>query len=61
MTDPLLLKPAQVAERLGVSRETVRQMLLDGRLPYVLIGADRRIPTAAVADFVRRSTRTATK
>ena len=61
MTEPLLLRPWEVAERLGVSVTTVKRLMTDGELPFVRIGQDRRIPTAAVADFVKRATRTAGK
>ena len=56
MTEPLLLKPQEVADRLGVGKATVHRMIRAGQLPYVLVGTDRRVPTRAVEEWVHRST-----
>lgn len=46
-----------VAERLGVSVWTARQMLRDGRLPAIKIGPRTfRVAESALAAFIERST-----
>lgn len=50
----LLLRPEEAAAALGVSRSTVFELLAAGDLRSVQIGRARRIPRAALADFVSR-------
>jgi excisionase family DNA binding protein len=38
---PPLLKPAQVASRLGLSVETVHRMMVAGKLQYYTVGTGR--------------------
>lgn len=54
MTDPLLLSPERAAERLDVSRTTLYELLAAGEITSVKIGRSRRIPAAALADYVDR-------
>lgn len=61
-----LLKPAEVAELLGVSRRTVQRLAADGELPGLRIGSQWRfreqtvrswvVDREAAADWERRST-----
>jgi excisionase family DNA binding protein len=55
------LTPKQVAERLGVSRETVRRRMIAGELAYVDLGGGdretRRIPEESLAEFIKARTR----
>lgn len=56
---PMLLRPREVAERLGVHEKTVRRYILAGTLPYVRLGPDLRIvriPVAALEEFIRSRT-----
>jgi excisionase family DNA binding protein len=52
MTDPLLLTPTEAARALGIGRSKLYQLLQAGALESVHIGACRRIPADALADFV---------
>lgn len=48
-----LLKIPEVAERLQLSRTTIYELLLSGRLRSVKIGRARRIPEAALDAWVQ--------
>jgi excisionase family DNA binding protein len=50
--DKLLLTPEEAAERLSVGRSRIFELISSGRLRSVRIGASRRIPAAALTDFV---------
>ena len=54
MSDPLLLTPAQAARALGIGRSKLYELLKDGVLESVHIGACRRIPTDALTELVSR-------
>lgn len=57
MTDNrLLLKPAEVAERLGLAKSTIYMLAQRGELPAVRIGASVRIPLAALQRWVAEHT-----
>jgi excisionase family DNA binding protein len=47
-----LLTPEQAAQALGIGRTLVYELIGSGRLRTVRIGACRRVPMAAVDDFV---------
>lgn len=51
---PLLLKPEEAAEALGIARTRVYQLLRAGELGSVKIGKVRRIPVAALQAYVER-------
>ena len=51
-TPRILLRPAEVAAALAVSRATAYRLISSGQLAYVLIGADRRVPVEAVHSWV---------
>jgi excisionase family DNA binding protein len=48
----VLLRPEEVAKALGVGRTTVFELIRVGELRSVKIGKSRRVPTAAVAEYV---------
>ena len=52
--NPLLLRPAEVAERLSLSRSIVYELLLRREIESILIGRSRRIPMAALTAYVDR-------
>lgn len=54
MTDQLLLRVREAADRLGISRATTYSLIQKGELRTVHIGASRRIPAEALVEFVRR-------
>lgn len=52
-----LLTVAETGRLLHLARTTVYRLMNAGQLQYVRIGKARRIPKAAVYDFVRRNLR----
>jgi excisionase family DNA binding protein len=48
----LLLSPAEAAAHLSIGRSKVYELMRLGQLRSVKIGALRRIPQAALADFI---------
>jgi excisionase family DNA binding protein len=50
----LLLTPEQAADALAVCRTKVYDLIATGRLDSVRIGTSRRIPMAALEEFVQR-------
>ena len=52
--EPLLLTPEQAGARLAICRTKVYELLRRGELESVQIGASRRIPLAALAEYVER-------
>ena len=49
-----LLRPAQVAELLGVTRSRVYQLIAAGTIPVVRVGGAIRIPQAAGEEWLKR-------
>ena len=56
--EKLLLRPAEVAEMLGLGRSKTYQMLANGQLPSVRIGGSLRVPAQALEDWVQNKTST---
>lgn len=52
--DKLLLTPEEAAEALSVGRSKLYELLSDGLLDSVRVGACRRIPVTSLIDFVGR-------
>ena len=50
--DNLLLKVPEVAQRLGISRAKVYELIAGGQLPSVKIGGCRRVRSRDLAAFV---------
>jgi len=53
--DPILLKIHEVANLLRVHENTVRNLMADGSLPYVKVGASLRFRTEDVRQFAEAS------
>lgn len=49
---PLLHRPERAAERLDVGRTTVYELIKSGELKSVKIGRARRVPEAALVEFI---------
>ena len=49
----VLLKTSAVAERLNVSRETVRVWCKTGKIPALKVGCHYRVPQDLLEDWVR--------
>ena len=52
--EQLLLRPIEAAQRLGLSRTKVYELMASGQLRSVKIGAARRVSATALAEFVAR-------
>jgi excisionase family DNA binding protein len=48
----LLLRPVEAAERLGIGRTKVYELMASGELRSVKIGAARRVSATALVEFV---------
>lgn len=63
MTDPLLIRPKDAAELLGLSRSQVYELIASGELTTVRIGRGNRpahrIETAEISAFIERNRRNA--
>ncbi len=57
---PLLLTPEASADRLGIGRSQMFELLRTGQVASVKIGRLRRIPTTALEDYVAALTSAAT-
>ncbi len=51
---PLLLTPEQAAAAIAIGRSKMYELLAEGTIESVRIGSRRRIPAAALEDFVER-------
>jgi excisionase family DNA binding protein len=56
---PLLMTPEQAGVTLSICRTKVYELLRRGELESVQIGASRRIPSAALSEYVQRLRRAA--
>jgi excisionase family DNA binding protein len=54
MSDPILLTPTEAARALGIGRSKLYELMQQGVLESVHIGACRRIPTDALSELVAR-------
>ena len=54
---PLLLTPAQAAERLSIARSSLYSLLLVGEIVSIKIGRCRRIPMEALTEYIDRKVR----
>ena len=54
MEEKVLLTIDEAAQRLGIGRSHAYIFVMKGELPSVKLGRSRRIPAAAVDEFVRR-------
>ncbi|NTU84407.1 MAG: helix-turn-helix domain-containing protein [Chloroflexales bacterium] len=56
LVEPLLVRVEEAARMLSLSRSTIYEMMDAGELPSVRRGAARRIPVAALRDWVAQQT-----
>jgi excisionase family DNA binding protein len=61
VNEPLLLKTSEAARRLGISRSFLYEQMAMGEIESVRIGYARRIPTAALDNYVARLRSTASR
>jgi excisionase family DNA binding protein len=48
----LLLRPAEVADLIGIGRSKVYEMLASGELPCIRVGGGLRVPALALQEWV---------
>lgn len=56
-TEPLLLTTVEAAQRLGIGRCTMQHLVNEGKIRSLKIGALRRIPAAALGEYIERESR----
>ena len=54
MDELLLLTPESAARKLSIGRSAIFALLANGELESIRLGRSRRIPAAALAQFVQR-------
>lgn len=59
MMDKLLLSPEEAAETLGVCRSRLYDLIRKRELVSITIGRSRRIPAAALREYVEKLTQDA--
>ena len=52
--EPLLLRPLEVAELLGISKSKVYELLASGALPSIRIGSSIRVPVAELKKWIAK-------
>ena len=52
----ILLRPEEAAKALGISRSQCYSLLAAGGIPSVLVGRSRRVPVAALEEWVAART-----
>lgn len=52
--EKLLLRPAEVAETLGLGKSKTYGMISEGSLPSIRIGKSVRVPAASLRDWVQQ-------
>lgn len=54
--EPLLYRPGEAAEALGVSRSQVYVLMNRGEIPWVVLGGVRRVPVEPLLELIRTKT-----
>ena len=54
---PLLLTPVEAARRLSIARSSLYELLLTGEIVSLKIGRSRRVPLAALTEYIDRKVR----
>ena len=52
--EPMLLRPEEAAEALGLSRSTLYELLRQGDIDSIKVGRARRISPRALYEFIER-------
>ena len=55
--DPILLRPNEAGEVLGVSRARIYELLREGTLPSIKVGGRLRVPVEELREWVREQSR----
>lgn len=54
MTEKLLLRPAEAAELLSISRSKIYELVNAGEIPSIRLGGAIRIPRRSLEEFISR-------
>ena len=54
--EPMLLRAAEVAELLGISRAKAYRLMQSRELPVVMLGKSVRVPRERLLEFIRAAT-----
>jgi len=54
MTERILYRPSEVGEAIGVSRARAYELIAEGTIPSIKIGASIRVPVDALRAWVTR-------
>lgn len=52
MSNQYLLRPAEAAQRLAVSRTTLYSLVKNGQVPYVVVGKSIRVPADRLREVI---------
>lgn len=58
MEHKLLLRPAEAAEAMGVSRSRAYELIGSGQIPSIRIGGSVRVPLEALRAWINRQLKT---
>jgi excisionase family DNA binding protein len=58
MSERLLLRPAEAAEAIGVSRARAYELIATGVIPSIKIGTSIRVPVDALRNWITRELET---
>lgn len=61
MNDRLMLRPAEVADAIGVSRSKVYELLANHTIPSVLVGSSVRVPVDELRAWIGRQVKAASE
>jgi excisionase family DNA binding protein len=53
-TERMMLRPAEAADAIGVSRSKAYQLIAEGVIPSVRVGGSVRVPVAALQQWIDR-------
>jgi excisionase family DNA binding protein len=54
MSERLLLKPAEAAEAIGVSRARAYELIAEGAIPSIRLGSSVRVPVQSLREWIDR-------
>ena len=52
MIERLMLRPAEAAEALGISRSKVYELIASGQIPSIRLGGSVRVPVQALREWI---------
>lgn len=49
-----MLRPAEAADAIGISRSKIYELIASGSIPSVSVGKSRRVPVGALREWIDR-------